>query len=99
MKKKNYYLDCYKFDCRSCGNTNLKRVVSLGYHPLANNLLKKKEDKCELYPLELNYCSNCHNCQLSVSVDQKKMFSNYLYLSSTTKTFRKHFRGRYKKIH
>ena len=90
-EEKKLLLNCYKFDCRSCGNTNLKRVVSLGYHPLANNLLKKKEDKCELYPLELNYCSNCHNCQLSVSVDQKKMFSNYLYLSSTTKTFRKHF--------
>ena len=80
-EEKKLLLNCYKFDCRSCGNTNLKRVVSLGYHPLANNLLKKKEDKCELYPLELNYCSNCHNCQLSVSVDQKKMFSNYLYLS------------------
>jgi nucleoside-diphosphate-sugar epimerase len=96
-KEKKLLLNCYKFDCRSCGNTNLKRVVSLGYHPLANNLLKKKEDKCELYPLELNYCSNCHNCQLSVAVDQKKMFSNYLYLSSTTKTFRKHFEDATKK--
>ena len=53
-EEKKLLLDCYKFDCRSCGNTNLKRVVSLGYHPLANNLLKKKEDKCELYQLELN---------------------------------------------
>jgi Predicted O-methyltransferase len=73
------------------GNNNLKRVVSLGYQPLANNLLKRRDEECEHYPLELNYCSNCHNCQLSVSVDPKKMFSNYLYTSSTSKSFRKHF--------
>jgi 2-polyprenyl-3-methyl-5-hydroxy-6-metoxy-1,4-benzoquinol methylase len=69
----------------------LKRVVSLGYQPLANNLLKKKDEKCELYPLEVNYCDQCHNCQLSIVVNPKKMFSNYLYTSSTTKTSRNHF--------
>ena len=90
-KEKELLLSCYKFDCRSCGNTNLKRVVSLGYQPLANNLLNKKKDKCELYPLEMNYCEACHNCQLSVSVNPKKMFSNYLYTSSTSKSFREHF--------
>ena len=90
-KEKKLLLKCYKFDCRSCGNTELKRVVSLGYQPLANNLIKKKDEKCELYPLEVNYCNKCHNCQLSVAVDPKKMFSNYLYTSSTSKTFRNHF--------
>ena len=90
-KEKNLLLNCYKFECRSCGNTDLKRVVSLGYQPLANNLLNKKEEKCELYPLEVNFCEKCFNCQLSVSVDSKKMFSNYLYTSSTSKIFRNHF--------
>ena len=90
-KEKNLLLSCYKFDCRSCGNNDLKRVVSLGYQPLANNLLKKKDEKCDLYPLEVNYCDKCHNCQLSVAVDPKKMFSNYLYTSSTSKVFRNHF--------
>ena len=90
-KEKNLLLEIYKFDCRSCGNTDLKRVVSLGYQPLANNLLGKKEEKCQLYPLEVNYCDKCHNCQLSVSINPKKMFSNYLYTSSTSKVFREHF--------
>ena len=90
-KEKNLLLSCYKFNCRSCGNTDLKRVVSLGYQPLANNLLNKQSDKCDLYPLEVNYCEKCHNCQLSVSVDPKKMFSNYLYTSSTSKVFQEHF--------
>ena len=69
----------------------MKRVLSLGYQPLANNLLNKKDQKTELYPLEMNYCEECHNCQLSVAVDSKKMFSNYLYTSSTSKIFRDHF--------
>ena len=90
-KEKNLLLECYKFDCRSCGNSQLKRVVSLGYQPLANNLINKKDEKCELYPLEVNYCNKCHNCQLSVAVNPKKMFSNYLYTSSTSKIFRDHF--------
>jgi nucleoside-diphosphate-sugar epimerase len=90
-KEKELLFSCYKFDCRSCGNINLKRVVSLGYQPLANNLLSKKDEKYELYPLEMNYCPKCHNCQLSVAVDPKKMFSNYLYTSSTSSSFRNHF--------
>ncbi len=89
--EKKLLMNCYKFECRSCGNINLKRVVSLGYQPLANNLIKNKNEKSELYPLEMNYCEKCHNCQLSVSVDPKKMFSNYLYTSSTSKVFRDHF--------
>jgi len=90
-KERDMLMKCYKFECRSCGNTKLKRVVSLGYQPLANNLLNKKNEKTELFPLELNYCPACHNCQLSVAVDPKKMFSNYLYTSSTSKSFREHF--------
>ena len=40
-EEKNLLLETYKFNCRSCGYNNLKRVVSLGYQPLANNLIKK----------------------------------------------------------
>ncbi len=90
-EEKKLLLSCYKYECRCCGNKNLKRVVSLGYQPLANNLKNNVKDESELYPLELNYCPTCHNCQLSVAVDQKKMFSNYLYTSSTSKSFREHF--------
>ena len=96
-EERKLLMSCYKFNCRSCGGSNLKRVVSLGYQPLANNLLKEKNSECEFYPLEMNYCVDCHNCQLSVTVDPKKMFSNYLYLSSTSKSFRQHFKDAAKK--
>ena len=87
----------YKFDCRSCGGKNLKRILSLGFQPLANNLIKNKKSKFDTYPLELNFCLDCYNVQLSVSVNPKKMFSNYYYLSSTSKSFRSHFEQASKK--
>ena len=92
-KEKNKLISIYKTNCRCCNSKKLKRVISLGYQPLANNLLRNKDDKCEFYPLELNVCEDCYNCQLSVSIDSDKMFSNYLYQSSTTKSFRDHFKS------
>jgi len=87
----------YKFDCRCCASKNLKRILSLGFQPLANNLIKNKKSKFDTYPLELNFCLDCYNVQLSVSVNPKKMFSNYYYLSSTSKSFRSHFEQASKK--
>jgi len=84
-------LENYKSECRSCGNSRLECVVSLGNSPLANNLLDDENQEDELYPLQMNYCPDCHNCQLSHSVPREKMFNEYLYVSSTTETFRKHF--------
>jgi len=65
--------------------------------PLANNLKRNLNDSIDTYPLEMNYCQDCHNCQLSVAVDPKKMFDNYFYLSSTSKSFKKHFENAAKK--
>jgi len=81
----------YKLTCRSCGGKNLKRIISLGYHPLANNLQETRDEKVDTYPLEVNFCKDCFNCQLSYTVEAKKLFSNYLYLSSTGRSFVSHF--------
>lgn len=84
-------LQNYKTKCRVSNSNNLKPVISLGLSPLANNLLDSVDEKTELFPLEMMYCPVSHNCQLSYTVPADKMFKNYLYLSSTTKTFRDHF--------
>ena len=81
----------YKLDCRCCKSKNLKRILSLGFQPLANNLISKIDEKIDKFPLELNFCSVCSNVQLSIAVDPKIMFKNYFYLSSTSKSFRSHF--------
>jgi len=90
-KLKELLLKTYKLNCRSCGSKHLDRVISLGMSPLANNLKNSKEEDAELFPLEVNYCPKCHNSQLSVVVPPEKMFDNYLYVSSTAASFRKHF--------
>jgi nucleoside-diphosphate-sugar epimerase/quercetin dioxygenase-like cupin family protein len=40
----------YQVKCRVCDNTDLTRVLSLGYLPLANNLLKNEETYFEKIP-------------------------------------------------
>ena len=90
-EEKNLLSSIYRFSCRCCGSKKLKRALSLGYQPLANNLLENIDDKTKVYPLELNVCEECFNCQLSVSINSEEMFSNYLYQSSTTQSFREHF--------
>ncbi len=90
-KIRDSLVNYYKFECRSCGNKKLKRIVSLGFQPLANNLINKKNSTCDKFPLEINYCENCYNVQLSVAIDNKKMFKKYYYLSSTSKPLKDHF--------
>jgi nucleoside-diphosphate-sugar epimerase/2-polyprenyl-3-methyl-5-hydroxy-6-metoxy-1,4-benzoquinol methylase/quercetin dioxygenase-like cupin family protein len=81
----------YAKNCRVCSNSKLMDVVSLGLSPLANNLIELPNEEFEKFPLEMKYCPECHNCQLSYIVEPNKMFDNYLYVSSTTSSFRKHF--------
>ena len=77
-------------NCRVCGSNKLKKVFSLGNQPLANNL-ENKITKSNKYPLELNLCKSCFNCQLSISVSSIKLFNKYLYKSSISKNFILHF--------
>ena len=61
--------------------------------PLANdfipsNLLSKKQD---IYPLGLMFCNSCAHHQLSHVVNPDLMFEHYVYVSSTSQTFVKHF--------
>lgn len=81
--------------CRTCGNEKLETFLSLGSQPLANSFLKKEDlDKEEpKFPLEVCFCSNCALVQLTFVVPPELMFSNYVYVSSTSQTFRNHFLG------
>ena len=78
--------------CRVCGGSDLRKFLSLGATPLANNLLTDfQEEEVDFYPLEVVYCPGCHNCQLSCTVERDRLFKQYPYVTSTTETFRKHF--------
>ncbi len=92
--------DSIKIDtCRLCKSKNLTKVFDLGSTPLANSYCSKiKSLKLKKYPLALNLCKNCGHLQLSVSVDPKKMFQNYLYKTNTSKKNYDHFKKYYLKV-
>ena len=76
--------------CRICKSKDLKKIFSLGKQPIANNLLDKP-GKVRVYPLELLQCQHCSLIQLSYVVPKEKLYDNYLYIPSVSKTHLKHF--------
>ena len=79
--------------CRYCDTPLGKPFLDLGSQPLANNLPRKADAaKPEFHcPLAVVKCPKCHLVQLTHSVPAHLMFDEYLYVSSTTQTFRTHF--------
>jgi hypothetical protein len=76
--------------CVACDSHNLKLVLELGHHQLANDYLDDA-DQIETFPLGLNLCRNCFHAQLTVVVNPERMFKNYLYVSGTSTTLLKYF--------
>ena len=78
--------------CRSCGATQLEKVLSLGRTPLANALLRAEDLELPepTFPLELVFCPACALVQITETVPPEQLFSHYLYLSSFSDTMVKH---------
>ena len=90
-KFKKQLLENYVCNCKVCNSKNIAPLLRLGKSPLANNLISNQREKFNTYLLEVNYCIDCFNCQLSYHLDPKMMFDHYLYRSSTAKKFVQHF--------
>jgi len=59
--------------------------------PLVNAFLKKEEISFEeKYDLSVGFCPNCYLVQLINTVSPGKLFRNYIYFSSTSKSFLEH---------
>jgi SAM-dependent methyltransferase len=94
---KNGYI---KF-CQICGNKNIKKVLDLGFQPLADDLrsINLKNIKTEFFPLEIGFCSKCVLLQNNYIVDEKKLYKkNYHYRPGITKAVTKNFEEMSKKI-
>lgn len=80
------------FACRSCGNTDVKQVLSLGQTPLANALLTAGQlaENEEMFPLNLVFCPPCTLVQITETVSPEKLFREYFYLSSFSDTMLRH---------
>ena len=78
--------------CRSCGESGLTPILSLGRTPLANALLTAEDlGRSEAtYPLELAFCPRCALVQITESVPPEELFGEYAYFSSFSETMLRH---------
>jgi SAM-dependent methyltransferase len=81
--------------CRLCNSVDLELILELENTPLANDFVKEGDlnKKQELFPLYLVRCNSCNHVQLPVIVDPDRLFSNYVYVSGTSKNFVEHFKN------
>lgn len=82
-----------KMKCKICNNDNLVKFLSLGDTALANSYLSEKDLNKEekKFPLDLCFCPTCNLVQLMYIVSPEVLFKHYLYVSSTSNTFKLHF--------
>ena len=75
--------------CYTCSSPNLKMILDLGDHPLA-----ERETGGGKHPLALQECLNCGLVQLTWEVDRNEVFPvNHPYTTGSTQAMRKHFAG------
>ena len=77
-------------NCRVC-STEVIPFFSLGEMPLVNNFLKEEEiDNEKKYNLEVGFCPKCYLAQLLETISPSELFTDYIYLSSTSLLFLEH---------
>lgn len=80
-------------NCRSCGGADLRIVLDLGCHPIANALLRREElDRPEArFPLAVAFCPECALLQVTETVPPEILYRrSYPYFSSSSPALLKH---------
>ena len=80
--------------CQVCGNDRLENMLSLGYMPPVNQMVRigVMSRQQPWFPTELLYCRRCELVQLGLAVDPAIIFPpEYPYTSGTTKLLRDNF--------
>ena len=83
----------FSMRCRSCDSDRVRLVIDLGEQPLCNRLIKADVPigAEPVYPLRLGYCEHCTLLQIDHTIPRDDMFRDYVYVSGTTDTLRRHF--------
>ena len=80
--------------CRGCGAKTVAMFLDLGDQPHCNRLippeLADKREPC--YPLRVGFCETCTMVQIDHTISKESMFTDYPYVSGTTKTLVQHFK-------
>jgi len=83
-----------KLQCRGCGRQNVRLFLDLGDQPHCNRLIPSSlaGRKEPYYPLRVGYCADCTMVQIDYTIPKESMFTDYPYVSGTTKTLVQHFK-------
>lgn len=84
--------------CRVCQSQNIIEFLDLGEQPFANSLLKSLDEKEAFYPLSLSWCPDCSLVQLNQTAEPTDLFSEYVWVTSTSQAAREHSKILYNDI-
>ncbi|MBU8540528.1 class I SAM-dependent methyltransferase [Falsiroseomonas tokyonensis] len=79
--------------CRCCGGHRVELVIDLGDQPHCNRLVRPDlaPGVEPHYPLRVGFCRDCTMVQIDHTIPKESMFTDYPYVSGTTKTLPAHF--------
>lgn len=80
--------------CRVCGEREVELFLDLTDQPHCNRLIPPElADRREPhFPLRAGFCRHCTLVQIDHTIPKESMFSDYPYVSGTTKTLVAHFK-------
>ena len=82
-----------QFVCRACRESQHETILDMGEVPLANAFVSSAESGNEdqtLQPLQLVMCLSCSLLQIRDDVPREKLFSDYLWMTSTSAGAKRH---------
>jgi SAM-dependent methyltransferase len=81
--------------CRCCDGRRVELVIDLGDQPHCNRLVRRDTPLGAepSFPLRVGFCRDCTMVQIDHTIPKESMFSDYPYVSGTTKTLPAHFRA------
>lgn len=85
----------FRKTCLCCGSDDLKEIIDLGMHPMADTFISMNDlDKGDrAYALICDLCPRCHQIQLRTITDpdERYVLVDYSYTSSNSSTSRAHW--------
>ena len=81
-------------ECRVCGERQVELFLDLGDQPHCNRLIPQDllDQREPYFPLRAGFCRHCTLVQIDHTIPKESMFSDYPYVSGTTRTLVEHFR-------
>jgi SAM-dependent methyltransferase len=92
--------DLLPMNCRFCGAEAVELFLDLGDQPHCNRLIPPERAGVREphFPLRAGFCRVCTGVQIDHTIPKEDMFSDYPYVSGTTKTLPAHFAATAKRL-